>query len=212
MRQQITLGASAATLAQSAASLRNVPGLHVADVPIEQIHAGSPFAGALYAHEALEAIGFRIGDREYRLHLVFSGQAGSVHYDVAVPVVGDAMKPTLHDGDYLLVARQDAILRNNDIACVRIVDDDIDEHMVVRRYFRTESWIVLVPDNSEYDLLIVVDEDTAPSLDQVSAHYPNRSFVLHSAERVVLMRAAAALTPVNVAPPATEANQEREKR
>lgn len=66
---------------------------------------------------------------------------------------GDSMKPRIENGDEVLIRKQ-PVAENGDIVAV-----SIDGEITLKRFKQTPSGIVLIPENQEYDP-IVLSEDS----------------------------------------------------
>lgn len=71
--------------------------------------------------------------------------------ECGVMIDGDCMEPTFYDGDVVYISHKfdPAILPNNSIVIARVGDENL-----IRRYRRTNSGIVLLADNQEYDPIV----------------------------------------------------------
>ena len=114
----------------------------------------------------LSASEFQIG-RETLALRVIQGTSNEPHVGIinfAMKVTGESMKPTIQDGEYVLVRKKEQV-ENGEIAVVRFRRDVGTEELqaTVKRYYREKDHILLQPDNEDAKWTVFVgkkNEDT----------------------------------------------------
>ena len=101
-------------------------------------------------------------ERETLTLQVIQGTSNEPHVRIisfAMKVTGESMKPTIQDGEYILVTKQDRV-ENGEIAVVRFRRDVGTEELqaTVKRYFQEKDHILLQPDNEDVKWTIFVGE------------------------------------------------------
>lgn len=79
---------------------------------------------------------------------------GGIHVDFCLRVRGDSMTDArINDGDLVFV-RQQPTVDNGDIAVVLI-----DDEATLKRFYKTESGVILKPENSRYQPMFFSEKD-----------------------------------------------------
>lgn len=93
----------------------------------------------------------------YKNEFIDSLPSGNVYY---VEAKGDSMEPTIPDGSHVLIREQPEV-EYGEIAAVLVNDD---EEVTLKRVKKQGDLIMLVPDNANYEPLIITEEYPAKIL------------------------------------------------
>jgi len=105
---------------------------------------------------------FQIGDEAFTLQVI-QGTVNEPHINninFAVQVKGDSMKPTIQNGEYVLVRRH-ADVDSGTISVVRFRKDVSSEEseVTVKRYYREKNHMLLRPENEDAKWLVIVEKE-----------------------------------------------------
>ena len=134
--------------------------------------AGKPLTIGDNIKGYISAREFQIGDDAFTLQVI-QGAADEPHINsinFAVKVRGDSMKPTIQDGEYVLVRRH-AGVDSGTISVVRFRKDVSSEEseVTVKRYYQEKNHLLLRPENEDAEWFVIVEKEEDKNA--VQSHY-----------------------------------------